>query len=152
RPIDRDVHHDPVNPSIERGLAPKAFDRFPRFHKAVLGQVPSVLLAMDHVVNHTEYPCAVAGYQLVECFGVTGLASSYQVQFRYIGLSQSRFRLHDWTESTLFHSTPKAFGAKTAAPLAAILTHESDNAIANLKEPLLQHRVLGRSNQLRRLR
>jgi hypothetical protein len=51
----------------------------------------------------------------------------------------------------LFHSTPKAFGAETATPLFAIFTHESDNAIAHLKEPLLQHRMLGRSNQLRRL-
>src|SRR4029450_2412767 len=118
---------------------------------AVLSQVPGVLLAMYHVVNHAEYSCPVASYQLVKCFGITGLASSHQVQFRHIDLSQSRFRLHDWTESTLFHSTPKVFGAETATPLFTIFTHESDNAVAHLKEPLLQHRMLGSSNQLRRL-
>jgi hypothetical protein len=56
---------------------------------------------VDHVINHAEYSCPVARYQLVECFGVTGLASFYQVQFRHIGLRKSRFRLHDWTERAL---------------------------------------------------
>src|SRR5262249_56911979 len=71
------------------------------FEKTVLSEVPGVLLAVDHVVNHAKYSCPVAGYQLVECFGVASLASPYQVEFRDIGLSQSRFRLHDWTEPAL---------------------------------------------------
>jgi hypothetical protein len=102
---------------------------------------------MDHVVNHAEYSCSVTSYQLVECLGITGLASFHQIQFRHIGLSQSRFRLHDWTELALFHSTPKAVGAETASPLAAIFTHQGNDAVSYLEEPLLQHRVLRGGNQ-----
>src|SRR6266542_151378 len=101
QPIDRHVHNDPINPSVKLRAPAKAFDRLPSFEKAVLSQVPGVLLVMHHVVNHAKYSCSVAGYQLVECFGVASLASSHQVQFRYIGVSQSRFRLHDWTEPAL---------------------------------------------------
>src|SRR5207244_11408033 len=60
-------------------------------------KVPGVLLVMNHVINHAEHSCPIAAHKLVECFGVISLASSHQVQFRYIGLSRSRFRLHDWT-------------------------------------------------------
>src|SRR3954466_1885743 len=109
QPIDRHVHNDAVNPCVKGRASAKALYRFPRFEEAVLSQVPCVLLTMDHVVNHAEHACAVAGYQLVECFGVTSLTSSDQVQFRYIGLSRSRFRLHDWTERALFHSTAIIF-------------------------------------------
>src|SRR5438270_13199799 len=101
QPIDRHVHDDPINPRVKRGAPTKALDRLPSFEKAVLSQVPGVLLTVHHVVNHAEYSCPVASYQLVECSGVTGLASFYQVQFRHIGLRQSRFRLHDWTERVL---------------------------------------------------
>src|SRR5881398_1491437 len=73
----------------------KALNRFPCFEEAVLSKVPCVLLAMNHVVNHAKYSCSVASYQLVECLGVTSLASCHQVQVRHIGLSQSRFRLHE---------------------------------------------------------
>src|SRR5437762_13129911 len=106
---------------------------------------------MDHVINHAEYSCAVTSYQLVECLGITGLASFHQVQFRHIGLSRSRFRLHDWTEPALFHSTPKAFGVETPTPLAAIFTHLGHNAIAHLKDRPSQHRMLRRTNQPRKL-
>src|SRR6478672_10810109 len=82
-------------------MTAEASYRLPCFYEAVLSQIPCVLFVVDHVVNHAEYSCPVASYQLVECFGVTGLASFYQVQFRYIGLRQSRFRLHDWTERAL---------------------------------------------------
>src|ERR1041384_3807647 len=67
---------------------------------------------MDHVVNHAEYSCPVAGYQLVECFGITGLASLHQVQFRHIGLRQSRFRLHDWTERALISFNAENYPAR----------------------------------------
>src|SRR4029453_13797902 len=97
---------------------------------------------MDHVVNHAEYSCPVASYQLVECFGVTGLASFHQVQFRHIGLRQSPFLLHDWTEPALFHSTLKAVWAKTAAPLSAIFTHQAYDPVPDFEESLLQHQIL----------
>jgi len=34
-----------------------------------------------------------------QCFGIAGLALFYQVEFRDIGLSRSRFRMHYWTET-----------------------------------------------------
>src|SRR5437762_3602756 len=93
--LDRHVHDDPINPGVKRRTSPKTLNRFPRFEEAVLSKVPGVLLAMNHVVNHAKYSCSVASYQLVECLGVTSLASCHQVQVRHIGLSQSRFRLHE---------------------------------------------------------
>src|SRR5437879_11776254 len=66
QPVDSHVHHDPVNPGVKRRLSAKAPDRFPGFDKALLRQVPGVLFVMDHVINHSEYPCPVAGYQLVK--------------------------------------------------------------------------------------
>src|SRR6202043_648264 len=53
-----------------------------------------------------------------------------------------------WTDKRLFHSTPKAFGAEAASPLAAIFAHQVDDAIAHLKEPLLKHAMLRRSDEL----
>src|SRR4029077_9690287 len=100
-PIDRHVHDDAINPGVKGRLTAEASNRLPCLEEALLSEIPCVLFAMDHVVNHAEYSCPVAGYQLVECFGVTVLASFYQVQFRHIGLRQSRFRLHDWTERAL---------------------------------------------------
>src|SRR4029453_871562 len=90
-PVDRHVHDDPVNPRVKRRPSAKTLDRFPCLEKAVLGEVPCVLLAMNHVVNHAKYSGSVASYQLVECFGITGLASCYQIEFRHIALSQRRF-------------------------------------------------------------
>src|SRR6202043_3894340 len=53
-----------------------------------------------------------------------------------------------WTDKRLFHSTPKAFGAEAASPLAAIFAHQVDDAIAHLEEPLLKHAMLGHGNEL----
>src|SRR5436190_3281398 len=104
-PIDGDVGHDPVNPGVERGLAAEAPDRFPGLEEAVLGKVPGVLLAMYHVVNHAKNSCPVASDQLVKRLGIPILATFYQFEFRDIGLSRSRFRMHIWTESPPIKST-----------------------------------------------
>src|ERR1700730_3502616 len=98
QPIDRHVHYDPINPRVKGGVAAEAFDRLPRLDKALLGQVPGVLFVMDHVVNHSENSCPVTGYQLIKCLGLAGLTPLDQIHVRYISLSQSRFRLHYWTE------------------------------------------------------
>ena len=42
---------------------------------------------MDHIIYHSKYTGSVTGYQLIECLGLACLASFYQVQLRYIGLS-----------------------------------------------------------------
>src|SRR5262245_8595807 len=83
------------------------------FEGAFLSLFSCVLFAMVDVVNHAEYSCPVASYQLVECSGVTGLASFHQVQFRHIGLRQSRFRLHDWTERALISFNAESCLART---------------------------------------
>ena len=123
QPIDGHIHNDPVHPGVKRRLTAKAADRFPSLHKTVLGQIPSVLFVMDHIINHSENACSVTSYQLVECLGLTSLALFYQIQFRHIDLSQSRFPLHNWTSEQLLHSTPIAFGAKPATPFTAIFAH-----------------------------
>src|SRR5947209_17971930 len=105
QPIDSDIGYDPVDPGVKRRLAAKSTDRFPRLEERVLGEVPGVLLVMHHVVNHTENSRPVAGYQLVEGRGITLLATLHQIEFRDIGLSRSRFRMHIWTEKRLIHST-----------------------------------------------
>src|SRR5262249_2829271 len=140
------------DPGIERRLTSKSFNRFPGFNKTVLSQIPGVLLAMYHVVNHSKYAGSVASYQLVECLGVAVLAPFDQVEFRYIGLGRSRFRLHFWTDSPAnsFNAGVLSAGlsAETPAPLAPIFAHESNNAIADLEEALLDHSILGCANQL----
>src|SRR5947208_15985077 len=50
-------------------------------------------------------------------------------------------------EPALFHSTPKAFGAEPATPLAAVLAYQSDNAVSHLKKPLPKHCILRTGNQ-----
>ena len=123
-------------------MTAEAADRLPRLHETVLGQIPGVLLVMHHVIDHAKNSCSVTGNQLVECLGVTGLASFHQIEFRDIGLSRSRFRMHDWTERRLIHSTPKAFGAEAPEPLAAILAHEGNNAVAHLEQSLFEDGML----------
>src|SRR5262249_16109850 len=49
--------------------------------------------------------------------------------------------------ASLFHSTPKAVWAETAAPLGAILTHQAYDAVAHFKQSLLQHQVLRPADQ-----
>src|SRR5947209_2289152 len=47
----------------------------------------------------------------------------------------------------LFHSTPEAVGAETAAPLGTILAHQPYNAVAYFKQSLLQDQVLRSGDQ-----
>src|SRR4051794_24800785 len=74
-PIDGDICDDSIDPSIERRLATEIPDGFPRLKEAVLGKVPGVLLVMNHVINHAKNTVAITGYQLVECLGITRLAT-----------------------------------------------------------------------------
>src|SRR5215470_5603896 len=103
---------------------------------------------MDHVVNHGENPCPVAGYQLVESVGLAGLAALHQVQFQHLGLSPSRFRFHIRRRDSLIHSTPKAFGAEATAPFTTIFSHERNNAVAHLEKSLLENGILSSCDQL----
>jgi len=63
------------------------------------------------------------------------MATFHQVHFRHIGLRQSRFRLHDWTERALISfNAENCLGPKTTAPLTAIFTHQAYDAVADFKE------------------
>src|SRR6476469_6483335 len=42
----------------------------------------------------------------------------------------------------LFHSTLKTVRAETTAPLSAVFTHQANDAVADFKEPLLQHQII----------
>jgi hypothetical protein len=53
--------------------------------------------------------------------------------------------MHYWTQSRLFHSTPKAFGAEAPEPLAPVLSHERNDSVADLEEPLLENHMLLRN-------
>src|SRR2546430_12876777 len=46
----------------------------------------------------------------------------------------SRFRFHIRRNGPLFHSTPRTFGTEAPAPLAAILSHQRNNAVAHLED------------------
>src|SRR3954470_20553085 len=61
-PINRDIHHDAIDPGIEGGLATESADRFPSLNKAVLSKIPGILLVMYHVINHSKYPGSVASH------------------------------------------------------------------------------------------
>jgi hypothetical protein len=74
-PVDRDVHHDAIDPGVEARLTAEAADRFPRLQETILGQIPGVLLAMHHVVNHTKNSRSVAADQLIEGLRIARLAS-----------------------------------------------------------------------------
>ena len=118
QPVNGDVGHDPVHPGIERRLAAEASDRFPGLQETVLGKVPGVLLVMYHVVDHAKNSGAVAADQLVECFGIARLALLDQVEFRDIGLSRSRFRMHGWTgeEAISFNATHRLPKRRSHSP------------------------------------
>src|SRR5947207_10599047 len=53
--------------------------------------------------------------------------------------------------ASLFHSTLKTVGPKTATPLRAILAHQAYNAVAHFEQSLLQYQVLRAANQSGRL-
>src|SRR5882724_2477478 len=117
-PIDRHIHHNPIEPGIKRRLPAKAIDRFPRFHEAVLSKIPGILFVMDHVVNHSKNSGSVAYYELIKCRAVTFLAPFYQLQFGDIGLSHKRFRLHNWTEAQRFNSfNPESLRSRSAVAI-----------------------------------
>src|SRR5437773_8057215 len=49
--------------------------------------------------------------------------------------------------ASLFHSTPKAVGPKTATPLGAIFAHQGHDAVAYFKQSLLQYQVFRPADQ-----
>ena len=147
QPINRHIRHDAIDPSVEGGIAPEIADRFPRFHEAILRQVPGVLLAMHHVVNHTKNSHSVAGYQLVEGVGVAGLALFDQLHLRHFGLCRGRFRFHKFGRTgRYFIQRVCLTPAEAASPFATIFAHQANNAVAHLEEPLQKNGVLGRGD------
>src|SRR5205823_5737095 len=133
QPIDRHVHHNPIDPRIKGRAPAKAFNRLPRFYEAILSQIPGVLLIMDHVVNQAEYPCSIERYYHYTVPGVTGLTTLQPVHFRHIGLSQSRFRLNNWTELAPYHS-PALAAAESPSPLTTVFPHKSEESVTYLEE------------------
>src|SRR5215469_15977742 len=76
--IDRYVGHDSVEPRIKRGLSFEPMDGTPSLDKTFLRQIPSILLILDHSVNHGKDLAPVFDDQLFESEGIPFLTSPDQ--------------------------------------------------------------------------
>src|ERR1700722_4748167 len=76
--IDRDIRHDSIKPGIKRRLALEPVNRFPSFQEPFLSEIPSVLLVLDHAVNHHKNLVSVTDDQIAKGVRISSLTSLHQ--------------------------------------------------------------------------
>jgi hypothetical protein len=76
--INRDIGHDPIKPGVKGRLPLEPVYRLPSFQETFLSEIPSVLLVLDHPVDHHKGLIPVTDHQFVKGVGVSSLTSLHQ--------------------------------------------------------------------------